>query len=844
MKDQDEYQNPNGKRNQPDEIKSQSEKRQDKRQRLTFPNSTEGNKDLVDGKDESNDTLSEKNQALELSADFDDDGDLDSYEEISLNKEELARETEELVQSQKDFLIRRSSDDNDLKEQRADGEENVNEETEHDIEDVENMVEQSELTKNTNGNDPLSGKMSLYNPRKWYDYCNCPGIMFAVARVAVCQDTKMTVNKNENANYGDIWQLMKKASVNIKGVPWFPDETDSYEFLHGCTRLGSCISAERLSVLLGGGYRSPEYCEYLLKSMLGIAKSIWKKSAGIEQNVKGQGDTHFDVEVNRDGLYHDDDELADSEKVERDQDQVNTKNAATVTDDCDGDTDDEENNEVGIKNNRNAAPSAVSSKKTTSYQKGTSYVLRNFLSTIADKDIPSLHDFQQHCKKLGIDFVETINNGRYEHPEERLKWLSEKFMTPELGEGKTMSTDPLLLWRNAEKNYSTKTMSRCALIQHDNLINWLNYASEETSGQRLTMDHLTPHTPVVTIAPIAMLYLADKAANFALKILTFAKRVAPEMQEINNEVYAIDEDDIWNGYRYLILVDKDVTSEIHMYCEESRQDNSKFGPWPTITSRPMTESADVLLCESPPASSFSIPKDVMEEMRSVVKLYNSQNNKLLQTFRLRSKNGRDENGRTKKMNRENEIEIIEERRKSPNYKESTRDKLLCYLEAPTVAQELLEINKQFARGNITDPKMLELHKKFFEKEPEPEDLDSSSLMWNSSVTVDARRLAWICLHALGKATETGAVNANHALGYGSTVNYTSFGDLAKDGLKGTISFSGLKFLVSLVDVLVRHEAEILMACAQHDDGRPWIDRADVVLVTSVRKEPFLYKDNL
>lgn len=107
--------------------------------------------------------------------------------------------------------------------------------------------------------------------------------------------------------------------------------------------------------------------------------------------------------------------------------------------------------------------------------------------------------------------------------------------------------------------------------------------------------------------------------------------------------------------------------------------------------------------------------------------------------------------------------------------------------------------------------------------------------------ISYHRLAWICLRALGDNVDTGNLDEKHLLGYGSTANYTNFGEFGTSEAV-SIDTSGLDCLIQLVDQRVRMEAETLMACAAHDDGRPWIDRADVVLVTSLRKQEYRYGD--
>lgn len=107
---------------------------------------------------------------------------------------------------------------------------------------------------------------------------------------------------------------------------------------------------------------------------------------------------------------------------------------------------------------------------------------------------------------------------------------------------------------------------------------------------------------------------------------------------------------------------------------------------------------------------------------------------------------------------------------------------------------------------------------------------SSSLCYN--------RLYWIVLHALGINIGQ-RISVHNPLTYASAANYTNFRHLT--AVKPlSIDREALYELASLTELIVRDEAEILMECAIQDDGRPWIDRADVALVHAVRKKEFPY----
>lgn len=119
------------------------------------------------------------------------------------------------------------------------------------------------------------------------------------------------------------------------------------------------------------------------------------------------------------------------------------------------------------------------------------------------------------------------------------------------------------------------------------------------------------------------------------------------------------------------------------------------------------------------------------------------------------------------------------------------------------------------------------------------------------------RLAWLCLHALGiepvdektalsaESIETDFASPNpvnrirhaRASSYGSLCNISAFGAAGVPGLLA-VTMEAMEKLARAVENFVRLEADVLAACAAHDGGRPWIDRADVLLVCSVRKDDF------
>lgn len=118
------------------------------------------------------------------------------------------------------------------------------------------------------------------------------------------------------------------------------------------------------------------------------------------------------------------------------------------------------------------------------------------------------------------------------------------------------------------------------------------------------------------------------------------------------------------------------------------------------------------------------------------------------------------------------------------------------------------------------------------------DIGDDDYLRHSSSSLCYNRFHWIVLHALG--INIGQRTSVHRpLTYASAANYTNFRHFTSTKAL-SIDREALYELASLTELIVRDEAEILMECAIQDDGRPWIDRADVALVHAVRKKEFPY----
>lgn len=781
-------------------------------------------------------------------------------------------------------------------------------------------------------------KRGFYNPRMWPAGAQVPGLYTRVNREAAfgrgitCLETGVSLDEDDNVKIGTLWENMRKHPLSGKR-PQGCKERDRDDFLKACFRMGRFVEPERMAKLLGGGHRHEDYCRFVLAGFLGLLniRAVRKK---IQEGAPPQRETHSEVIVHADELYESDDELVRSadavqeriKKARAEADSVEVQEEGAVVEVreilAEGDGDDELEDEP----TRLFEELKLASNSEESFATVLSYVQRNYLTNMMAKDVDRdvFREFFKYAHGLGMTFEtpacgtlpnstlpkETVrliysSKKRYE---DRRKWLLEPMPAPELGPGRSVKLGTIELWRHATKTLSSKHMARISLIQPNRLLDWLTFVTAQTNAAEKDKAYYTENNPVASIAPIPLLYLADLAADFALKILSVAAALADkEPFEIDSESrHVITEDDIRSSAALIVQDREKQRVAFHVFAEPPVDDMGFSVPalWPELVQRPLSEGEDVVLCERTPENSFRVPLNAVKEGRVVlgslhrtVRRHLYTRPKMLQLMQGYKRNSHAEDEADKQADDLADEPCANpaadpvaqaagepvassaadsatipaadraarsaadpaEDKGDPNVSSPSQPMPVTFNDHGESVFELeeadLNVSVNIAKlvtDNIGREVLSDRIRSLFRPPDEDEEsvagLSEQNLANSLNVTkkfkitpgttVSYHRLGWLCLHALGQSVET---EDDHLLGYGSTAHYTNFGGLGTSD-RVTMNGPALGALTELADQLVRREAEILMACAEHDDGRPWIDRADVLLVNSVRKEKYIYSD--
>lgn len=776
-------------------------------------------------------------------------------------------------------------------------------------------------------------KIGFYNPLLWEEGSQDKEALAnsKFAPEIICGTTKVLLHTSHLAVTGTAWNealsVFLPKFLTVPGFTPLPSEKESHEFLKACYRLGNAMHPERLSRLLGGHYRSSTYCHFFLDAMLGLFNNPRVRALlGIKSSGKKER-RDKPLFVYADSIYASDDEflqpedqpLEDASDVQAEEGGVTPTNGATVV--------------LMSDNNINEPDVFQRTLDTSTHQlqltdpfaelfaNTPSYVLRNFISNIAGSPQASLEDFLQHCSRNGVPFAENCD----EHPDGRLKWLKMRTLAPEIGENKAV-LGVLPLWKHALKCFSLKNLTRCSLIRTDRLLDWLGFVACEKATPKTEEEFYRMKRPVVAIAPIPLLFLADKASNFVLQVLDVVIHfvtTTPLEDETIEENPTIDEGDIFYAIRqvledYYSVVALQIFSEHPWMAEEKLLGN--FGNWPLLKKRPMTESECVTLCDRMPANSFRVPVNTTEEMKAVVMSF-STHKAIRQKLYLRPGEFKstgpffDMTEKAKK-NVKSKDDGCEEMKHVHSH-DTTIRKSLCSVEASespsgdnrdpakrkgeamllekcqdkmdpmcsssnSVVKEDQNMSKSDSGPedvpksvtgtgiNLSDffkedrvannlsnelgfrekgkPRTSKHRTKMEKRELQKKIRESLDLFLKASLeeptlpslSVCPYRISWLLNHALG-VPSVEPLDADNPMTYGTTVNYTNFRKYGQE-IKVYFEREAFIMLCQFTEALVRHEAEILMACAENDDGRPWIDRLDVMLLTSIRKEEYRYKD--
>ena len=776
---------------------------------------------------------------------------------------------------------------------------------------------------------PSKKKRAFYNPRLWLGGAQVPELFKIANKEAVyrgnvkCFETEVTLNHDDDCGIGSIWKEMRlpeyqPAKQKRAGSP----ATDRTDFLKGCMRMGSMMDPEKMSVLLGGKHRTEDFCRFALAGMLGILNNCETRAKLRDARSIRAGYRHADVSVRADDMYEVDDELVMSaevleEKLERAKLQappIESEGAITevgdiaMEDDAYADTDEPSRPFEELQS------SPVSEE---AFENALSYVHRNYFANImgTTPENVSLESYLKWAVELGMTFesdalsklapgaqgdVQPIIESSLKQAEDRRKWRTEPMPAPELGLGASVRHSTAELWRHASKRFSSKHMTRLSLLQPHRVLDWLTYVTATSSVADDEVAFLQENNPVVSIAPIPLLYLADLMSDFALKVLSVAASMAIEEQRDSSDVNVPEISGEEIAAAAVIITEKFFKNKRGSYAStEPCIDETGLAtppPWPELVQRPLTVSEEVVLCSEVPINSFRVPLNATNEARSTLDSLRKISRHFLYTgckmfgnidpFGQRKRNY-PQVGQGK---RDPKVAVVQkgeavlqgqsERVQGATFKRVTsnlaHDRSTAEpssgAHSPKTETLAIEVNKREEcifdlSGQDLDP--TENTANFLVKNigrgvcskrlksrletPREDRLAASALRDKPlvevlkriktfthlpSTTVSLHRLAWICLHALGQ--DTGEEDGK-LMSFGSRANYTSFGEFGTPE-KVTLSLHGLSVLAGFADQIVRDEAEILMACAAHDDGRPWIDRADVIVISSVRKEPYLYAD--
>lgn len=816
------------------------------------------------------------------------------------------------------------------------------------------------MDENEEKNKVRQKKRAFFNPRMWPEGRQDAQFLTAATKLAEteekirCHETGVELDLNETNVLGSLWQEMRKHEL-FDMREGGGASMDQREVLKACVRLGRMMDPEKLSILLGGKSRSPEYCRFILSAFLGLLNVRKTRKILRGDQKSGNNERHREVLVYADQLYSSNDELLNSleRKTKESDDQTGTRESGAVNPTWklkdsppDEDEFDMENEDLPFQHLQ------FDCGDDEEFANTLSHVLRTYLSNIVARPVRRLGEFFLQCDALGMTFEAAAGSVlsrrvrakglKVKPAENRLKWLTEPMPAPEIGENKSAKLGTIDLWRHASKYFSVQQLSRMALVQHDRVIDWLCLVAIESKIPKSDAEYNRDHNLVVSIAPIPLLYLADYAVKFALKVLGVAVHVAENMSmegdNTGDSQRVITADDIRYAAGWVMGVAEKHRVAYDLYSSSSAGSVGMMTPgsWPNLIQRPLSPSEDFTVCNRVPVNKFAVPVNAVHEAKAVLDSFKDPVRRRLYT-NLNSIEMKDPR---RFMAREDKERVRLERvawrkkhgitafigRKSGagkvDVKTTEVDEIQVTVTAPenesmgTIVGEVDEedhveetaVNSDDEAENNNDPtwttemhgspkdmvtqecstsqaisKLLGIevdvddeflsdvnaaeracqrigleklqkrkeaaHKLHAREEEEMKGVNRDNLKeflklsknWHTipPCGISYHRLAWICLRALGDDVSVDSTDENHLLGYGSTANYTNFGEFGTSD-KVTVDTSGFDCLIQLVDQHLRMEAEILMECAVHDDGRPWIDRADVVLVTGLRKQEYRY----
>lgn len=679
----------------------------------------------------------------------------------------------------------------------------------------------------------------------------------------------MSLSKSSDI-VGDLWSQMRIYNrENMEKFLGLSFLTESQDFFHAITRIRGMMEPHCLSRLLGQSFRTPEYCAFVLNAFLTLINSSdIRHQLGDGQDQCQLSDPDRDVEVFENGSFICVAESGDEEDANHCCEQISTEKQHET---CvlksgpnlisDSPKDDPLFDKDGSEAEEGLTFNNVDDE---SFHETVSYVVRKYMKKVSGLEFYKVDDFRCHCVELGIKFDEPSVIA--DHSIFRVKqWKWEhgaSMLAPEIGPTAVTSRSTTQLWEKATEHMSSQDLSRCALVRVDSLMKALSYAAVKRVNVTRSEEVLELITPVGCVAPSALLFIANEAAQFVLRTTSVAIRRAEK--QTNNSVTLVPEDVEEAAFIVLSKMGK-----VSLFSEVYGDTWEQVKNWESLFLKPLTKTRRFTLCNRKPTMIIDVPEDACEEVKMTVMSQVASLRKCALSDQIASvvqpeadDSSRDAPGVEGDEEQKKEVDntcerqdhnedqdldtmshIVHEVNSDPQPDaNSVNDEIKAFKKMKLSVRSHRKISQKQKRerGNS----LLQL-REYDHYEGDLEDLLNvlkDKPHSNLTQCVCIHRLAWLILHALGeKDTSRGEQPSEHPLSYGDEVDYTTFGQLrCIDGQIQTqtrIKFGvgALAVLCTFVDTFIRDEGEILMWCASHDDGRPWIDGADVALVQALRK---------
>ncbi|CAN8069037.1 unnamed protein product [Agarophyton chilense] len=478
----------------------------------------------------------------------------------------------------------------------------------------------------------------------------------------------------EKQQLGSLWSRVRQDSLKeLLTDPRFllrSAQVERDDFLKACMRLQHIAHPVRLSDLLGNASRPKAYCKFLLNFILDLynSKEIRTRIDPKQLCFK----RYPDLDVYGDGKYADIDFIIrrldyiqmkkEEEKEEgRDESQSCKLKSDTYREEVihlsdqrlDEESDEEEPEVSGFLSQRLHHQDAEMDQ----FCDLASYIMRSYMYNVSGETFCSVDEFATYCQQQGISFMDS-EQSVVGHRLGRLKWTNEPVLAPALGKSKTIQ-EPLRLWQHAINTSPVKNLARFALIQTEALLDWLEYVTRIKNNPKTLEEFYASERPVMCFAPVALLYLADFAAGFALEVLQAAIQIVetdefygdidkaenesarePLRDNADDRKEAATAEDMENDEESLTLIESwDIRKAFseklmsrgkasfcflsHVLPNEAPADGS-YNPhwseaeWPQRKIRPYTESQTFELCSRVPVSKVIVPHGAMVETRAIM----------------------------------------------------------------------------------------------------------------------------------------------------------------------------------------------------------------------------------